>query len=61
MINLWMFIAAELHLFHKYSNCKEIYQVGCKIWQGGVKYGKGCKIWQLNLPYITPPYIFCGV
>ena len=60
MLNLWMFIAVELHLFHKYSNCKKSTK-GCKIWQGGVEYGKGCKIWQVNLPYITPPCILCGV
>ena len=60
MLNLWMFIAVELHLFHNIVTLKKSSK-GCKIWQRGVEYGKGCKIWQLNLPYITPSYILCGV
>ena len=60
MLNLWMFIAVELHLFHNIVTVKKSTK-GCKTWQGGVKYGKGCNIWQVNLPYITPPCILCGV
>ena len=48
MLNLWMFIAVELHIFHNIATVK--------------KSTNGCKIWQVNLPNITPPCIlYVGV
>ena len=40
MLNLWMFVAVELHLFHNIATVKKSTKGG-KIWQGGVEYGKG--------------------
>ena len=33
MLNLWMFIDVELHLFHNTATVKKSTK-GCKIWQG---------------------------
>ena len=51
MLNLWMFIAVELHLFHNIATVKKSNK-GCKIWQGGVEYGKGCKILHPHVFYV---------
>ena len=61
MLNLWTFIAVEFHLFHNIVTVKKSTK-GCKIWQGGVEYGKGCNIWQVNLTiYYTPMHFMWGV